>query len=187
LWEKDLGNACSGNISLRVDSTCILITATGTSFGFLKANDIVLLNQEGEVLEGRTPSSEKTLHLAIYDRFPAVSAVLHTHTTCTNAFFLDRAVFRPATFEAGHVLGEVRGVPQRSVNVQDTRPVLRELKKNRIVALRRHGVVSVGEDLRDCFFRVQILEEQVKMELFRRIFQTQEYKVRRPNKRSGHG
>jgi L-fuculose-phosphate aldolase len=164
-----------------------LITATGTSFYFLKDDDIVLLNQEGEVLQGRTPSSEIKLHLAIYNRFPAVSAVLHTHTTCTNAFFLDRAVFRPVTFEAEHVLGKVRGVPQRSMNVRDARPVLRELERNRIVALRRHGVVSVGEDLCDCFFRVQLLEEQIRLELFRRVFLAQGYKVRRPNKRSEHG
>jgi len=98
LWEKDLVSACSGNISLRVDSTRILITATGTSFCLLKEDDIVLLNQRGEVLDGTTPSSETKLHLAVYTKFPGIRAVLHTHTTGTNAFFLDRAFFRPVTF-----------------------------------------------------------------------------------------
>jgi L-fuculose-phosphate aldolase len=187
VWDSGLVSACSGNISLRVDPQRILITATGTSFCFLKPEDIVLLNIKGQVLEGGIPSSESKLHLAIYRRFPAVNAVLHTHTTCANAFFLDRPVFKPSTFEAECLLGEVRGVAQRSINVEDTRPVVKELGKNQIVALRRHGVVSVGKELKTCFFKIQTLEEQVKIELYRRIFVAREYKTGRQKKRREHG
>jgi L-fuculose-phosphate aldolase len=177
-WDAGLVSACSGNISLRVDPERIMITATGASFCFLQPEDIVLLNNRGQVLAGGMPSSEKKLHLAIYKRFPAVKAVLHTHPTCTNAFFIDRAFFKPSTFEGKFLLGEVRGVGQRSVNVEDVQPVIQRLGENQIVALRRHGVVSVGEDLRSCFFQTQALEEQIRQELYRRIFMADKYKIK---------
>jgi L-fuculose-phosphate aldolase len=179
VWDAGLVTACSGNISLRVDAARVLITATGTCFRFLKPAEIVLLNYKGRVLEGGTPSSERKLHLAIYRSFPKVRAVLHTHSTCTTAFFLDRAVFKPSTFEAEYLLGQVRGVAQRSINVEDPRPVISELGRNRIVALRRHGVVSVGEDLLACFFKAQALEEQIKLECYRRIIMARGYKLSR--------
>jgi L-fuculose-phosphate aldolase len=179
VWDAGLVNACNGNISLRVDPERILITATGTSFCFLGPEDIVLLNKRGQVLDGGMPSSEKRLHLAIYKWFPAVNAVLHTHPTYTNAFFIESAVFRASTFEGKYLLGEVRGVVQRSINVEEVQPVIEHLGKGQIVALRRHGVVAVGKDLRSCFFKTQALEEQIRLELYRRMFVADRYKAKR--------
>ena len=61
-------------------------------------------------------------------------------------------------------------MPQVAINVEETGPVLEQLKANRIVALRRHGVVAIGDDLFDCMARIQVLEEHIKMEAIRKIF-----------------
>lgn len=110
------------------------------------------------------------MHLGVYRRFPDVQAIIHTHTTFTNAYFLSHEAYTPRTFEGEYMLGQVRGVEQDYVNVRDIESVLQALGSKGIAALRRHGVVASGRVLFDCFARIQVLEEQLKMEAFSRIF-----------------
>lgn len=170
LWEKDLATAFNGNISARLDQETILLSGTGSCLGFLEDKDLScvrLLN--GVLIDGATPTSEKLLHLEIYKSFPEVNAVVHTHATHTNAFFLNEKVFYPKTFEAKYLLGDVLGVDQDSVNVKDVAPVLESLRGRFLVALRYHGIVGVGVDLFQAFARVQSLEEQIKMEYVSKV------------------
>jgi ribulose-5-phosphate 4-epimerase/fuculose-1-phosphate aldolase len=185
LWDKDLVGGLNGNISLRVDSEKFLITGTGACLGRLTQGDVVLLGIDGKVIGNGKPSSEKLLHSKILKAFPNINAVIHTHTTYTNAFFLRHNIFKPMTFEAAYYLGEVHAVPQDAINVTDPVPVIRRLRRNRIVVLRRHGVVAMGEDLFECFLRIQGLEEQVKIEAVSNLFQGLSRK--RGIKRGRHG
>jgi ribulose-5-phosphate 4-epimerase/fuculose-1-phosphate aldolase len=170
MWDKDLVGGWNGNISLKVAPDHVLMTGTGTCLGRLAQGDITLMTMDGAVLEGAKPTSERLLHLEIYRHLPNVKAVVHTHTPCINAFFLNNKVFIPKTFEAEYVLGEIHGVDQTSVNVTEAAPVVDRLKDNTLVALRRHGVVAVGNTLFDCVARIQVLEEQLWMEALSRIF-----------------
>ncbi|MBF0122298.1 MAG: class II aldolase/adducin family protein [Candidatus Omnitrophica bacterium] len=170
LWEKDLVGGWNGNISSRVNDKCILLTGRGTCLGYLKEEDIVLLDLNGVVLDGVEASSEKLLHLDVYKNFSDIQAVVHTHTVFTNAFFLEHEFFIPSTFEGEYVLGKVFSVEQNSVNVKDSAPVVERLRTNKVVVLKRHGVVSIGKDPFDCFARIQVLEEQLKVEAMRALF-----------------
>lgn len=170
MWDKGLVGGLNGNISLRVNDRHILMTASGACLGRLSSRDIVLVTIGGKVVEGGKPTSERRLHLDIYRGFPGIKAVVHTHTPCINAFFLNNKVFRPKTFEAAYVLGEVRAVDQAGVNVTDTAPVLARLKVNPVVALRRHGVVAVGDTLFQGFMKIQALEEQLWVEALSKLY-----------------
>lgn len=171
LWDKDLATGLNGNISSLLNEESIFITGRKTCLGNLSPTDIVAMGPDGSFSGPREPSSEKRLHLDIYRHFPETRAIVHTHTTCTNAYFLKRDVFRPPTLEAEYVLGDVWGVDQGSINVEDTTAVIDRLKSNKIVVLRRHGVVCMGENLFDCFVKIQGLEEQIKLEAFSKIFE----------------
>jgi L-fuculose-phosphate aldolase len=171
LWDKGLVTGFNGNISARVDANTLLITATGTSLGYLKLQDVILINISGEVLgEGRA-SSEKLMHTEIYKNLPQVQAVVHTHPTYTNGFFLANESFTPKTFEAKFYLGEVRSIEQTTPSVTDAAPVIKELQANNIVVLRNHGVVAVGPDLFRTFVLIQELEEQIKMDFVANHYQ----------------
>ena len=170
LWDKDLVSGWNGNISVRLNDKYLLMTGRGTCLGRLSPKDMVVVGIDGRVVGGGEPTSEKQLHFDIYRNLPKVEAVVHTHTPCINAFFLNNRRFTPKTFEAEYVLGEVFGIEQSSVNVTDTAPVVKALQTNTIVALRRHGVVAVGNRLFDCLARIQVLEEQLWMEALSKIF-----------------
>ena len=164
LWDKGLVFGYNGNISIRQDNH-VLITGTGTCLGYLTEKDIVTIDLEGNVIGEGKASSERYMHTSIYKALPNIKCVLHTHTTYTNGFFLNNDSFTPKTFEAKFYLGEVKAIPQTTPSVTDPAPVVDALRINNIVALKNHGVVSVGEELFRTFVLVQELEEQVKMDL----------------------
>ena len=170
LWRKDLASGLNGNISRRIDKDTILLTAHGTCLGNLETKDILAMKLDGELLEEGSVSTEKLLHTEIYKNFPDAPAVIHTHTTYTNAFFLANETFIPRIFEAKFYLGEIKGIPQATPAVTDAGPVVEGFKKNNIVVLSNHGVVAKGEKLFDCFLLIQALEEAVKTEAVSRLF-----------------
>jgi len=175
LWDKGLVTGFNGNLSARVDANSLLITATGTSLGYLKEQDIVLVSLAGEVLGEGKASSEKSLHTEVYKNFPEVQAVVHTHTTYTNGYFLVNESFTPKTFEAKFYLGEVKSIEQTTPSVTDVEPVIKELKSNNIVVLRNHGTVAIGPDLFRAFVLIQELEEQIKMDLVAVQYQKKDF------------
>lgn len=170
LWEKDLASSLNGNISVRVDDERILLTATRTCLGLLHEEDIVLMSLNGEVLDNKKASSEAPLHLDIFRNFPETRAIVHTHTIYTNAYFLENDQYTPRIYEAKFWFGELKAVPQYAPNVVETAPVLAALKRNNIAVLKNHGVISMGEDLFNCFLLVQTLEEALHTEAVSRLF-----------------
>jgi len=166
LWDKGLVTGFNGNISSRIDADTILITATGTCLGYLKSTDIVTLNlKTSEVIGEGKASSEKFMHTEVYKNFPDIKAVVHTHPTYTNGFFLSNETLEPKTFEAKFYLGTVKSVLQSTPSVTAMEPVVKELKVTNIVVLRNHGVVAMGANLFYAFVLIQELEEQTKVEL----------------------
>src|SRR3984885_10592055 len=187
LWDKGLVTGFNGNISARIDADSILITATGTCLGYLKLTDIVTLSlKTGEVTGGGKASSERFMHTEVYKNFPDIKAVVHTHPTYTNGFFLSNETLEPKTFEAKFYLGTVKSVPQSTPSVTAMEPVVKELKASNIVVLRNHGVVAMGPDLFYAFVLIQELEEQTKVELvnvhYKRVAEKQEIRVEDPLK-----
>ena len=178
LWEKDLASGLNGNISVRVDDGRILLTATQTCLGILQEKDILLADLAGQVLEAGALSTERLLHTEIYRNFPEVKAVIHTHTTYTNAYFLANETLTPQIFESRFYLGEVQAVPQTTPSVTDATPVIGALKKNSVTVLKNHGVVAMGKNLFDCFLLIQCLEDAVKIDAISRLYQSQQSTVK---------
>jgi len=170
LWEKDLASGLNGNISLRVDEQTVLLTGTKTCLGLLQEKDILLIGLDGTVLEEGAVSTEKLMHTEIYKEFPETQAVVHSHTTFTNAYFLENDRFEPRIFESKLWFGEIKCVPQNSPSVTDAAPVVEALKVNNIMVLKNHGAVAVGKDMFDCFLLLQSLEEAIKMDAISRLY-----------------
>jgi L-fuculose-phosphate aldolase len=170
LWDKDLASGLNGNISCRRHDKKYFITGRGTCLGRLRNDDIVLTDTDGKVYGKGQPSSEKTLHSAIYEHFNDTQAVVHTHLTYTSGYFHANNTLTPSTFESRLYLGEVKCVEQSTPTVTDVKPVIEALRKNNIMVLKDHGVLAMGKTLFDCFLLIQCLEEAVKMEAVSRIY-----------------
>ncbi|MCX8048396.1 MAG: methylthioribulose 1-phosphate dehydratase [Methylohalobius sp.] len=80
LYERGWVPATSGNFSARLSDGSFAITVSGRHKGKLTIDDIMRLDAYGRPLDGRQPSAETPLHLALYQRYPEVRAILHPHS-----------------------------------------------------------------------------------------------------------
>ena len=72
----------SGNISKRVGDE-ILITAHESYLGFLDEDDILVMDNKGTILKGdKEPTTEKSLHLFLYEKFPGFQPGKATRSGC---------------------------------------------------------------------------------------------------------
>lgn len=162
LYQTGLAVAHSGNISARLDAAAILISATGTSLGDLKTEDIVKVDlNSGKAEGGIKPSSELPLHSLIYSNFPA-KTILHCHPPLINGYFAVNASLKALTFEGKIYLGDVPVVEQETPTVTKPELVIGALKSNNLAVLKNHGVVAVADKFSDGLALVEALEEAVK-------------------------
>lgn len=72
--------ATSSNFSMRLDDGSIAVTVSGFHKGALSEEAVMRVDAAGNSLDGRRPSAETLLHTSLYNRYPDVGAVLHTHS-----------------------------------------------------------------------------------------------------------
>jgi len=99
-----------GNVSERdMDSGLIVIKPSGVSYSSLKAADMVVMDAEGNIVEGKfKPSTDAPTHLFLYKMFKSIGGVVHTHSTYATAWAQAGKDIPPlGTTHADHYYGEV--------------------------------------------------------------------------------
>lgn len=107
--------ATSGNFSARLHDGRIAITVSGQHKGHLTPEDIMLVDEAGQPLDGKRPSAETLLHTSLYRRFPEVTAVLHPHSP--NAILASRLFQNEIVLEDQELLKALRGIDTHEVQV----------------------------------------------------------------------
>lgn len=160
LFERGLIAGIEGNLSVRLKHERLLITPTGINKGMLKIEDLLIIDQYGQVIEGRgKPSIEATMHIVIYQHCPEVNAIVHAHPPFTVAltlvgFRLDYP-YLPETMSLSPIGMAQYSTPGTSEVPQSLMPFL---PKSRTIILERHGAVTLGRDLNDAFDLMDGLE-----------------------------
>lgn len=77
-----------GNVSGRdAESGLVVIKPSGLPYPVMTAEDMVVVDEEGTVVEGgRRPSTDTPTHLALYRGLPGIGGVVHTHSTWASAW-----------------------------------------------------------------------------------------------------
>lgn len=164
LNQKGFVAAKNGNISYKVSDNKILMTSHDAYLGFLEEKEILLVDSKGNILEGNFAlTTEKKLHLDVYSKFKDVKVIFHAHPTYTTAFFNYFDELDVFSLETKFYLGNIAPIPQETPTVTDLNPVLKALENNNIVVLKNHGVVSVGNNFKNAFSLIEVLEEQTKV------------------------
>ncbi|EPR13839.1 L-ribulose-5-phosphate 4-epimerase [Ruminiclostridium papyrosolvens] len=88
LPKKGLVTYTWGNVSgIDRESGLIAIKPSGVEYEVMTAEDIVLIDLTGKVVEGKLkPSSDAPTHVALYNAFPEIGGVTHTHSRWATAF-----------------------------------------------------------------------------------------------------
>lgn len=170
LVDAGLSPGSSGNASVR-DGDRLLMTGTGTRLGALRPDDIAVLDLDGVALGGARPSKEVALHVAMYARNPAHTAVVHVHSPSTVALsclepWAPHSAVPPLTpytlMRVGQVplLGFVPpGDPRMGALITDCPHPFRA------ALLANHGAVVSGDDLEGAVDSTVELEEACRIAL----------------------
>ena len=77
-----------GNVSaIDREQGLVVIKPSGVAYDAMKVDDMVVVDLEGRVVEGKwRPSSDTATHLALYQRYPSLGGVVHTHSTHATAW-----------------------------------------------------------------------------------------------------
>jgi L-ribulose-5-phosphate 4-epimerase len=88
LVEESLVKLTWGNVSgLDPEHKLIVIKPSGVAYDSLTVDDLVVVDFEGNIVEGlRKPSSDTATHLELYRSFPEIGGVVHTHSTWATVF-----------------------------------------------------------------------------------------------------
>ncbi|MEW6573268.1 MAG: class II aldolase/adducin family protein [Bacillota bacterium] len=159
-----------GNVSCRVSrEDLVVITPSGMAYDSLQPQDIVVVNLDGEIVEGeRRPSTELELHLAIYRARPDVQAVMHTHSVFASAMAVARQPIPPVVEDVAQIVGGQVPVAEYAPpgSRQLARNVVSALGQGNAVLLCNHGVVGVGGSLDEAFVVCQIVEKAAQVYLW---------------------
>ena len=87
LYSKGMIAGSDGNISAKLDSDRIIITASGKCKGFMNNSNLTVIDLEGNHLSGSCrASSEAAMHTHLYRNRPDISACVHAHPPYATAF-----------------------------------------------------------------------------------------------------
>ncbi len=160
--------ATDGNLSIRMDNNRVMVTPTACSKGMMQSEDMVIVNLDGEKLEGTcNPSSEIAMHLTIYKMRPDVGAVVHAHP-CTATAFASAgiALDQPLCSEIVITLGTVPLAPYATTGSRELSESLKPfIPRHDAILMANHGVVTYGEDLRQAYLRMESVEHYARIVL----------------------
>jgi L-fuculose-phosphate aldolase len=157
----DLTIGTSGNVSHRVEEG-MLITPSTMPYPDITADDLVVMDLEGEVTDGnRLASIEHKVHLACYRARAEVNGVIHSHPRVATAFAAARVPLPAFLDEFGVYVGkEVRVAPYAMSGSAEIADGLAEAlgEDSNAAFLASHGLVTVGTTLEKALMVAQQVE-----------------------------
>jgi len=128
----------------------LAVTPTQVPYTRLKPEDIVVIDSEGEPIEGELlPSSETPIHVGIYRARPDVRAVIHTHSIYASVCAVAGLEIPPVIDEMVFFIGGgVRVAEYGFPGTEDlAEKVVVALGDRNAALVRNHGVVGVGRSM----------------------------------------
>ncbi len=166
IYAKGFAAGNDGNITYRLGPDRVLCTPTLICKGFMKPDDLCVVDMEGKQISGkRKRTSEVLLHLAIMKERPDVKSVVHCHPPHATAFAIAREPIPQCILPEVEVfLGDVPITKYETPGGQmfaDT--ILPFVKKSNVVILANHGTVSWGDTVEKAYWWTEILDAYCRM------------------------
>ena len=167
-----------GNVSaIDRNEGIIAIKPSGVPYDIMTADDMVLLDLDGKVIEGKwKPSSDTPTHLELYKAFPEAGGIVHTHSTyatawaqagcdipsigTTHADYFSQAIPCTRDMTEAEVMGEYE---------KETGTVIierfRGINPTHVpgVLVKNHGPFSWGKDANEAVHNAVVMEQVAKM------------------------
>jgi len=158
-----------GNISVRLDENRVLITPTGVSKGFMKPEDLIIVDMDGKMISGnKKQSSESNMHLQIYKDRPDIKSVCHAHPPYSTAFAvagipLDKMVLPEVVI----ALGTIPIVEYGTTGTEELYGnIAKYIQDYDAFLLENHGALAIGNSVLNAYHKLETLEHAAKIQFF---------------------
>ncbi|MHC1684269.1 MAG: L-ribulose-5-phosphate 4-epimerase [Clostridiaceae bacterium] len=167
-----------GNVSaIDRESGLVVIKPSGVEYDQMTADDMVVVDLEGNVVEGKlNPSSDTPTHVKLYKEFENIGGVVHTHSRWATIFAqAGRGVNAYGTTQADYFYGQVpctRDMTKEEIENNyeyNTGTVIvetfKEINEDMMpaVLVKNHGPFTWGKDAFDAVHNAVVLEEVAMM------------------------
>lgn len=163
--DKQMTWGSAGNISIRLDEDRVLVTASGTRFDSLTEDSFALYDLRTGTWEGRKPSKELPVHLAVYRRSPWAGAVLHAspfHTTLAASSTLE--VRNDLFVENMYYLQRMLRIPYAHPGSAELTQAVEQVAADaNIILMKNHGVILYDTSISECCSALEVLENTCRM------------------------
>lgn len=165
MYAEGLVEFTAGNVSAidRASGT-VAITPSGIEYDQIHRADVLIIDLEGNVLDGvHQASSETRMHCEVYQHRADVGGVVHTHSPWATSFAALGREIPPVHYGISSIGNCIRVAPYATYgSVELARNATDALGADNAILLQNHGVLAVGADLRAAFknaVRVEFLAE----------------------------
>ena len=167
-----------GNVSQRdPESGYFVIKPSGVAYNALKPQDMVVMDLQGNVVEGSyRPSSDTATHLELYRAFPTIGGIVHTHSPWATSWAqAGRSIPCYGTTHADYFYGEIpcaRPLTAQEIDTayeKNTGLVIIEALQGKdpmavpSILCQNHGPFSWGKDAAEAVHNAVVLEVVAKM------------------------
>ena len=169
-----------GNVSaIDRETGYFVIKPSGVDYEIMKPEDMVVMDLEGNQVEGKlNPSSDTKTHLVLYNRFPMIGGIVHTHSPWATSWAqAGRDIPCYGTTHADYIYGPVpcvRCLTKEEIEdayeentghliVNEFKRLGKDPKAVPAVLCKNHGPFAWGKDAREAVHNAVVLEEVAKM------------------------
>ncbi len=169
-----------GNVSgIDREKGLFVIKPSGVEYEKLRPEDMVVVDLKGEKVEGDyKPSSDTATHMVLYNHFPNIGGVVHTHSSWATSWAqAGRGIPCYGTTHADYLYGEIpcmRNLTQEEIDeayeLNTGNVIVNEFKRMNLdyvampaVLCKNHGPFTWGKDAHEAVHNAVVLEEVAKM------------------------
>lgn len=167
LITSKLTTGSGGNLSIfNRQNGLIAIKPTGVDYLEMRPVDVVVINPEGEIIDGRMkPSSEVSLHLGLLKARPEINAVVHTHQVYATTLACLNWEIPAVHYLVGFSGNKVPVAPYATYGTPElAQAVVQSIGRYNACLMANHGIVTLGDTL---FAAFNVAEE---LELVSRLY-----------------
>lgn len=162
LIDTGLTVGTGGNISIfDRESGYMAITPSGLDYHSLTVDDIVIMDLEGNVIEGNwKPSSEYQMHSMVYKHREDLDAMVHTHAIYSTAISALNIALPAVDYLVAHAGGKnVRCAEYATYGTKElAENALKAMEGRKAVLLANHGINVAGKTMEEAFAITEQLE-----------------------------
>jgi L-fuculose-phosphate aldolase len=162
--------AMEGNLSIRTGENEVIGTPAGVCKGYLTPEMLVTCDMEGKERSSGRISTEIQMHLSVYRARPDVKAVVHAHPPKCTGFAvagvpLNKAVLAEVVVTLGCIPLADYATPSTKELAESVDQLVRTSDG---VLLSNHGALTVGRDILDAYYKMEVIEHFAEITLISR-------------------